>query len=81
MIIAGIIYIISLILVYIWIRKNHSKGGVDEVLDVSGLDVFITIAPLYNTVFVIVFLVEYLYRKRKKKDNAKFLNRLYGVKK
>jgi hypothetical protein len=71
------VYLLSVWLVWRYMRIAHSKGGNWENLDIKLDCIFLVITPYANTVFVILW---YLFYPPKKNKNRNF-NNLFKVKK
>lgn len=65
-----IIYLLSLITSWIYVRKQHSKGGKNYGSDPSFGDFFITFCPLLNSIDAIIYLFSLIN-----------LNKFYNIKK
>lgn len=78
-IIAITVYLLSVWLVWRYMRIAHSKGGRWEELNIGVIDLMMVFIPLLNTLFMLVF---YLFVSPKEKTNRKInFNNFFKVKK
>ena len=75
-----IIYLLSVVSMWNFLRIAHSKDGIWMYVDTSWSDVFITVLPVYNTVgFIVCFIV---WSTDKESSTTSFnINKLFNVKK
>lgn len=74
-------YWISFCLVYKWMQKAYSKGGVFQRQYPSIWTLFFCIVPVFNTVFAVM---NFFYRPIRKEENPegnKLYNNFFNIKK
>lgn len=75
-----IIYIISAVAMYVWVRIAHGEKGIFYALDVSLEDLALVIFPGVNTTAAIYSWLSYYPYKRKPRKKFNF-NKFFGIKK
>lgn len=70
--IAAIVYVASVIMVRNWIKEAYSKDGYLSSDSIGFADVFITVCPIANTIFLITARSPYSENKKKNTIYAKF---------
>lgn len=67
MIILGIIYLISAILMWLYVHLAYSAKGIGSSHLVSGEDVFMVICPFINTVGLISYLTNWPIKRNRRR--------------
>lgn len=62
-IIFAIIYLLSVIGSYIYIRKQYSRGGEWDIIEPCWIDIFMVFTPALNTMICIGVIVSKIYDK------------------
>lgn len=80
MIYAVVVYLLSVVAVWNFLRIAFSKGGVWSTQDVSASYIFFTLVPFFNALFFIISSI--ICGTGKEGSAPKFsLNKLFNVKK
>lgn len=73
--VAGLIYILSVILHYNWVKSAYSKGGIKESEDISQDELVVTFTPFANTFFSLGWIFMYPRNREDRQTRAiKFFN-------
>lgn len=80
MLILFIIYILSCIRMYFWVKNAYSKGGWLEYENVNGFDFFLSFSPLINTLASVILLVVCPNGKQSF-EYYNFFNKFFNIKK
>lgn len=78
-IIFALVYILSIIKIYWYIKISYSKDGQWSNIDADFAGVFFTLCPIVNTIFALMTLFESPYREGHPK--SKNFNKFFKVKK
>jgi hypothetical protein len=73
------VYLVSVWLVWRFMRIAHSKGGRWEELNIGVMDLTMVFIPFLNTIFMFLFYI--LVSPRKKSNRIRNFNNLFKVKK
>jgi len=78
------IYLISVILMWLYLHLAHSKNGIFSGLDIGIIDAIVTIIPFLNTGIALTeYISHWPIKEKYDSENKKvsFLNKLFNIKK
>ena len=57
--VAIVVYIVSVISGWFYVKLAHSKNGVWKNVNTDSKDVFVTFCPIINTLFIVGWVIEF----------------------